>query len=675
MATHQNTFSVISNGGGSRDGAPGKPPMTSKQAQNLYKQANKVPRRTKAEQRKWEKERQEELKKELERERAAVKAKQARERKKAKEEEARENRRRQGQPLVDCRPSQDTIARFVRGNGTNRKRDSSGESIPEEHTNALSEAEPLPLPLKKSKITPPQPVSPPDCQSTVTSMPPPPRPSQKPRPTTSMPMASHFKAPSAPKAAPGAPSMRAPPIFKAPVVAPTQGRTNPPVIMPKPASKPKPKPFMMPRGILPAQIPARQKSIKQEKANPPLVKDKSIEKGTEEKKAVDRPLKPPEMEHQPGVEKKLLAEKTPPIEKHENPSEHYSSVIKRSARPTERQNGEPRPKPKFESSQMPPPPRPLPRVATPQISSPKMPPPPLPTKTQMPPPQAPPDRQASFMPPPSTQAIIQDCFDDFFPTASQLAMELEDDGPESRSRETVDRHLEELNTKEGVIDENGPHLRNPGAGSRSVQNKGQGATDHYDKKPLAKTPVIPNDHRRLRQPLSDRHNGPNTTLQSKLPSSKQQQAHALRQESRRGPPPFKADGREQAFSARSTPIETHPTTNDTHKKTAQHRNLPQQTTPIPHKPRSVLRETNCNRVPEVKGSVTTKPAQFDDFFPLICTQDLMMSSQEVMEIESPARMDGELSSGGTSTGREYQPSPLIEMDLAAIDWDDDLDDF
>ncbi|KAI8182200.1 hypothetical protein K4K54_011332 [Colletotrichum sp. SAR 10_86] len=110
MATHQNTFSVISNG--APGGAPSRPPMTSKQAQKLYKQANKVPRRSKAEQRKWEKERQEEIKKELERERAAVKAKQARDRKKAKEEEARENRRRQGQPLVDCRPSQDTIARF-----------------------------------------------------------------------------------------------------------------------------------------------------------------------------------------------------------------------------------------------------------------------------------------------------------------------------------------------------------------------------------------------------------------------------------------------------------------------------------------------------------------------------------------------------------------------------------
>ncbi|CCF45441.1 hypothetical protein CH063_03603 [Colletotrichum higginsianum] len=124
MAPQQNTFAVIPAAPGRVGGAPSKPPMTSKQAQKLYKQANKEPRRSKAEQRKWEKERQEEIRKELEKERAAVKARAARERKKAKEEEARENRRRAGQPIFDCRPSQDTIARFVRGNGTSLKRDS-----------------------------------------------------------------------------------------------------------------------------------------------------------------------------------------------------------------------------------------------------------------------------------------------------------------------------------------------------------------------------------------------------------------------------------------------------------------------------------------------------------------------------------------------------------------------
>ncbi|WYZ39691.1 hypothetical protein EsH8_IV_000032 [Colletotrichum jinshuiense] len=156
MAPQQNTFSVISAGPGRAGGAPSRPPMTSKQAQKLYKQATKEPRRSKAEQRKWEKERQEEIRKELEKERAAAKARMARERKKAKEDEARENRRRAGEPLFNCRPSQDTIARFVRGNGTNKKRDSSGEPTPEaeEASVASSETKPPPPPALASKPNP-----------------------------------------------------------------------------------------------------------------------------------------------------------------------------------------------------------------------------------------------------------------------------------------------------------------------------------------------------------------------------------------------------------------------------------------------------------------------------------------------------------------------------------------
>ncbi|GKT54341.1 hypothetical protein ColTof3_01680 [Colletotrichum tofieldiae] len=186
MAPQQNTFAVIPAAPGRVGGAPSKPPMTSKQAQKLYKQANKEPRRSKAEQRKWEKERQEEIRKELEKERAAVKARAARERKKAKEEEARENRRRAGQPLFDCRPSQDTIARFVRGNGTSRKRDSSGEPIPkDEDTPASSpERKPKHLPASlatktTSSVSSLQTVPSEDCKFPATSMAPPPRLSQK----------------------------------------------------------------------------------------------------------------------------------------------------------------------------------------------------------------------------------------------------------------------------------------------------------------------------------------------------------------------------------------------------------------------------------------------------------------------------------------------------------------
>ncbi|GKT52185.1 uncharacterized protein ColSpa_12366 [Colletotrichum spaethianum] len=128
MAPQQNTFAVIPAAPGRVGGAPSKPPMTSKQAQKLYKQANKEPRRSKAEQRKWEKERQEEIRKELEKERAAVKARAARERKKAKEEEARENRRRAGQPLYDCsicaREWHEPEERLIRRTDTERRRDS-----------------------------------------------------------------------------------------------------------------------------------------------------------------------------------------------------------------------------------------------------------------------------------------------------------------------------------------------------------------------------------------------------------------------------------------------------------------------------------------------------------------------------------------------------------------------
>ncbi|KAJ0274579.1 hypothetical protein COL940_009265 [Colletotrichum noveboracense] len=63
-----------------------------------------------------------------------------------------------------------------------------------------------------------------------------------------------------------------------------------------------------------------------------------------------------------------------------------------------------------------------------------MPPPPIPRSRMTPPKarssQAPsPQELSPQRPPPSTQAIIQDCFDDVFPTASQLALELEDDEP------------------------------------------------------------------------------------------------------------------------------------------------------------------------------------------------------------------------------------------------------
>ncbi|KAL2873406.1 hypothetical protein SGCOL_011433 [Colletotrichum sp. CLE4] len=183
MAPQQNTFAVIPDAPGRVGGPANRPPMTSKQAQKLYKQANKEPKRSKAEQRKWEKEKQEEIRKELEKERAAVKAKAARDRKKAKEEEARENRRRAGQPLFDCRPSQDTIARFVRGNGTHKKRDSSGEPIPKPEITPAILADIKPNTLASTAASkPPLPTeSTEERKPSINSMAPPPRPSQIPK--------------------------------------------------------------------------------------------------------------------------------------------------------------------------------------------------------------------------------------------------------------------------------------------------------------------------------------------------------------------------------------------------------------------------------------------------------------------------------------------------------------
>ncbi|KAK1751422.1 hypothetical protein QBC47DRAFT_287045, partial [Echria macrotheca] len=136
MAPRQNTFTVVPNPLGvqgliSREdvGVASKPPMTSKQAQKLYRQATKQPRLSKAEQRRIEREEQERIRKDLEKDKQAAKARAAREKKKAKEQKALDDRRKKGMPLVDVHPSQDTISRFVRGNGLAKKRDSTGAPV------------------------------------------------------------------------------------------------------------------------------------------------------------------------------------------------------------------------------------------------------------------------------------------------------------------------------------------------------------------------------------------------------------------------------------------------------------------------------------------------------------------------------------------------------------------
>lgn len=130
---HQHTFTLVPNPLGmqglvarsaalDRDDAPhSKPPMTSKQAQKLYREATRGPRLSKAEQRRIEREEQERIRRELEKDRQANKARVLREKKKTKEREAAEEKRRRGLPLVTVRPSQGTIEGFVRGAGRKRE--------------------------------------------------------------------------------------------------------------------------------------------------------------------------------------------------------------------------------------------------------------------------------------------------------------------------------------------------------------------------------------------------------------------------------------------------------------------------------------------------------------------------------------------------------------------------
>ncbi|EAQ88768.1 hypothetical protein CHGG_05387 [Chaetomium globosum CBS 148.51] len=92
-------------------GPESKPPMTSKQAQKLYREATRGPRLSRAEQRRVEREEQDRIRRELDRDRQTTRARALRDRKKEKEQRVLEDKRRKGLPLVEPRASQDTISR------------------------------------------------------------------------------------------------------------------------------------------------------------------------------------------------------------------------------------------------------------------------------------------------------------------------------------------------------------------------------------------------------------------------------------------------------------------------------------------------------------------------------------------------------------------------------------
>ncbi|KAI0468388.1 hypothetical protein F4859DRAFT_491466 [Xylaria cf. heliscus] len=125
MAPVQNTFSVIPDlpsaiNGNHYGGAGGshtratRPPMTTRQVKKAYQKANKGPKLSRAEQRRQELFEQDRIRKEFEKEKNQARARAARDKKREREERERAEKKKKGLPLVDVRPSQGTIARFVR---------------------------------------------------------------------------------------------------------------------------------------------------------------------------------------------------------------------------------------------------------------------------------------------------------------------------------------------------------------------------------------------------------------------------------------------------------------------------------------------------------------------------------------------------------------------------------
>ncbi|KAM0443795.1 hypothetical protein ACHAPV_002723 [Trichoderma viride] len=127
----QKTFTVIPPAGPATRTPVDNRPMTSKQVRKAYQAANRVPRLSKAERIKQERAEQERIRKEFEKEKASARAKFLREKKKAKEQAENEEKKKKGLPLVTVRPSQDTIAKFFRGNGLGHKRSCEGEDLGE----------------------------------------------------------------------------------------------------------------------------------------------------------------------------------------------------------------------------------------------------------------------------------------------------------------------------------------------------------------------------------------------------------------------------------------------------------------------------------------------------------------------------------------------------------------
>ncbi|KAL6894786.1 hypothetical protein GGI43DRAFT_412194 [Trichoderma evansii] len=149
----QKTFTIIPPAGPATRTPADNRPMTSKQVRKAYQAANRVPRVSKAERIRQERAEQERIRKEFEKEKAAARAKFLREKKKAKEQAENEEKKKKGLPLVTVRPSQDTIAKFFRGNGLGHKRSCEGEDVGETTDTATIEtAKPPTLPVVEEQV-------------------------------------------------------------------------------------------------------------------------------------------------------------------------------------------------------------------------------------------------------------------------------------------------------------------------------------------------------------------------------------------------------------------------------------------------------------------------------------------------------------------------------------------
>lgn len=127
-----------------RDAPISRPPMTSKMAKKQYNKKTATKKLSRQEERMEQLRIKAELRERDEREKRERKAEAVRQKKREKELRMKEERKKKGLPLVDVRPSQEMLTRFFRGNGSEKKRDSTGaavrlEAVQEETSGAESD--------------------------------------------------------------------------------------------------------------------------------------------------------------------------------------------------------------------------------------------------------------------------------------------------------------------------------------------------------------------------------------------------------------------------------------------------------------------------------------------------------------------------------------------------------